>query len=97
MDDVPLPEYWNQPISQIDDIPIGGSVIKVNPQTNISNVLTFFSREYIISCTGILLSNDNASYFSYGYYIIPPNQLMFRGNVVCDCTLTVVHSPSASS
>ena len=55
MDDVPLPEYWNQPVSQVDGIPLGGSVVKVNPQTAISNVLAYFSREYMITCTGHLL------------------------------------------
>ena len=97
MDDVPLPEYWNQPVSQVDGIPPGGSVVKVNPQTAISNVLAYFSREYMITCTGLLLSNANAAYFSYGYAINSSNQLIFRGNAVCECTWTIVHRPSASS
>jgi hypothetical protein len=97
MADIPLPDYWSElPIPQVPDLPLGGSVLEIRPETSLPNVLTYFTRTYIISCTGQLLTSDK-SYFSYGYSILPPNQLMFRGQEVCKCSFTVVQSPSASS
>ena len=97
MEDIPLPEYWNQPPApQYQGLPLGGSVLKITPETPLSNVLEYFKHNYIISCTGQLITSDN-SYFSYGYSIVPPSQIVFRGTEVCNCSFTVVQSPSASS
>jgi len=90
--DVPLPEYWKDlPIKQTEGLPLGGSLLKITPETEVSNVLAYFSNNYIISCTGQLLASDN-TYFSYGYSMMPPSRILFRGQEVCNCSFTIVSS-----